>query len=83
MAELRILGILVSQRSKAAVSVQQILTKYGGCIKTRLGLHELDKPDCEDCGLIILELSCDEEECNRLENELLEVSGVKLQKMVF
>jgi len=83
MAEIRVLGILVSQRSKAAARVQQILTKYGGCIKTRLGLHDLEKPDCADCGLIILELACDEDECRRLENELIEIQGVRLQKMVF
>lgn len=83
MAEIRILGILVEQRSKAATTVQQILTKYGGCIKTRLGLHDLEKPDCQDCGLIILELACDAEESRRLENELSGIQGVRLQKMVF
>ena len=81
--EVRILGIYVSAREKAALQVQDILTKYGCSIKTRLGLHDTDDPYCGNCGLIILELTGDVNECLRLENELWAVEGVKIQKMVF
>jgi len=40
MNELRILGILIPDRVKDAVKIQEALTKYGCSIKTRLGLHE-------------------------------------------
>ena len=83
MSDIRILGILVEEKSQAAIKVQEILTKYGCSIRTRLGLNELDRQDCENCGLIILEMMGDVNESLRLENELWAVQGVKLQKMVF
>ncbi len=83
MSEIRVLGILVETRSTAAVKVQEILTKYGCTIRTRLGLHTLDMPGCENCGLILLELMDNQEECVRLENELWALDNVKVQKMVF
>lgn len=83
MSEIRILGVLVSEKDQAALQVQKILTKYGCSIRTRLGLNELERDHCKGCGLILLELMGDLNECLRLENELWAVPGVKLQKMVF
>lgn len=83
MSEVRILGVLVETRSAAAAAVQEILTKYGCTIRTRLGLHTLDSPGCDNCGLILLELTGNQEECIRLENELWALESVKVQKMVF
>ena len=83
MSEIRILGIFIADRNRAALKVQGILTKYGCTIKTRLGLNELELTNCDSCGLIILELMGDVNECIRLENELWAVEGVKIQKMVF
>jgi len=83
MSEIRVLGVLVSEKSQAAVEVQKTLTKYGCSIKTRLGLNNLDKDGCDSCGLIILELTGDTNECIRLENELFSLHGVRVQKMVF
>ncbi len=83
MSEIRILGVLVEDRSQAAVRVQEVLTKYGCTVKTRLGIHELDVPGWDASGLIILELTGSADECLRLENELWNIDRVKLQKMVF
>ena len=83
MKEVRILGILVNDREKTADTVQNVLTKYGCSIRTRLGLHDLEMPACGTCGLILLELTGDVNECLRLENELWAIEGVKVQKMVF
>ena len=83
MNEIRILGILVRERSKAALEVQHVLTKYGCSIRTRLGLNELGMVHCDDCGLILLELIGDPAECLRLENALWAIDGVKLQRMIF
>lgn len=83
MSEIRILGVLVPEKGQASLAVQATLTKYGCSIKTRLGLNNLDKPGCENCGLIILELSGDPNECISLENELWALQGVRVQKMVF
>ncbi|MBW6498558.1 MAG: hypothetical protein K0B09_09235 [Bacteroidales bacterium] len=83
MSEVRILGVLVEEKSKAAITVQEILTKYGCSIKTRLGLNDLEKENCHSCGLIMLELMGDVNECIRLENDLWALPGVRVQKMVF
>ncbi len=83
MSEVRILGVMVESRTQAAQEVQDILTKYGCTIRTRLGLHTLEVEDCENCGLIILELTGSPEECMRLENDLWKLNNVKVQKMVF
>ena len=37
-----VLGVLVSQRTKDAVAIQDVLTKYGCIIKMRLGLNTND-----------------------------------------
>ena len=83
MSEIRVLGVLVNEPGKAAIKVQEILTKYGCSIRTRLGLNELEQENCAGCGLILLELMGNPNECIRLENELLEVEDVVVQKMVF
>jgi hypothetical protein len=83
MTETRILGVMVKDRNQTSQKVQDVLTKYGCSIKTRLGLHDLDLTNCTACGLILLELTGDVNECLRLENELWAIDGVKIQKMVF
>ncbi len=83
MSEIRILGVLVETRSQAADKVQEVLTKYGCSVKTRLGLHVQETAGCQGCGLILLELTGSADECIRLENELWALDGVRVQKMVF
>ncbi len=83
MSEIRILGVYVKTRGDAARQVQEVLTKYGCSIRTRLGLHTPDTDLCKDCGIILLELTGNPDECLRLENELWALDGVKIQKMVF
>jgi len=78
-----ILGIKVMNKEKLASPLQDIFTKYGCCIKTRLGINQLETAETIDAGLIILELMGHEEECERLENELLTLETVIVRKMVF
>jgi hypothetical protein len=81
--EIRILGVLITNRVKEAGKVQGILTKFGCSIKTRLGLHEISTDLCSPCGLILLELLGDTTEMDKLEQELEGLPGVQLKKMVF
>jgi hypothetical protein len=81
--ETRILGILITDRKKEAGKVQNILTKYGCSIKTRLGLHEATDDVCSTSGLLLLELTGDVSEMDKLENELVAVEGTQTQKMIF
>jgi hypothetical protein len=83
MNELRILGILIPDRVKDALKIQQALTKYGCSIKTRLGLHEASSETCARNGLIILELTGKKEDWDALEKELSAIDGIKIEKMSF
>lgn len=81
--EIRILGVLITNREQEAGNVQRLLTKFGCSIKTRLGLHEISSDLCSPCGLILLELLGDTSEMDKLEKELGQLTGVQLRKMVF
>lgn len=83
MKKINILGIHVSERVKNAGRVQEILSKYGCSIKTRLGMHDISEEYCSPCGLILLELIGDEEEQLRLEKELQTIENLEVQKMFF
>jgi NADPH-dependent 2,4-dienoyl-CoA reductase/sulfur reductase-like enzyme len=83
MKEVRILGVMINDPAKGAEKIQGILTKYGCTIRTRLGLHDIDENYAIDTGLMLLELRGEMQEYLRLENELLALDGVEVQKMVF
>lgn len=83
MKEMRVLGVYISDRLGAAIELQSALTKFGCSIKTRLGLHEVIDEMCSTSGLILLELTGDREESVKLENELLKIDGVQVEKMIF
>lgn len=72
-----IMAIKILPRDVSAPKVQQILTKYGCIIQTRIGLHEADKNMCSPSGLIILNLLHNEKEkINGLREEVELVEGV-------
>ena len=81
--EIWVLGIYISDRIKETKRVQSVLTKFGCSIKTRLGLHEVTDDYCATSGMIILELTGDLVECQKLEDELLRLESVEVKKMVF
>jgi len=83
MEELVILGIHIQERSKNALAVQNLLTRFGCSIKTRLGLHEVVNGYCSNSGIILLELCGDKQEMQNLENELRQLKDIDIQKMVF
>ena len=83
MKEIRILGLHITEKVIEVVQIQHILTKYGCSIKTRLGLHDEGIEIYNGKGLILLELTGEIEEMNKLENELLKIKGLEVQKMIF
>lgn len=83
MDEIIVLGIYIQERSKNALAVQNLLTKFGCSIKTRLGLHEVVDGFCSNSGLILIELTGDKTEMDNLEKELKKLGEVEIQKMVF
>jgi hypothetical protein len=83
MKDIWVLGINISNRPNAVDQVQDLMTKFGCSIRTRLGLHNTEPGSFNGRGLIILELHGDPAEFYKLENELLKIEGVDVQKMIF
>ena len=71
-----IMAITVNYRSQHATKMQDVLTKYGCMIKTRLGLHEAGDT-CSEGGLIILQLTGAKNEIEAFKNDLNAIEGVK------
>jgi len=80
-----IMGIQIGDRDHEALRVQELLTKYGCNIKTRLGLHEAAiEGQCSSKGLIVLEfLSDKEKEIASFENELSALESITVRQMKF
>ena len=82
-----ILGVHITDRITEAVEVQKQLTRFGGYIKTRLGLHEVEEPDAGSAGskngLMILELVSNEQKARELSEALSGIEGVEVQSMKF
>ncbi|MFZ2658349.1 MAG: hypothetical protein WAX69_25675 [Victivallales bacterium] len=78
-----IVAIHVTDRVKQASRVQSVLTKYGGYIKTRIGLHEAKGKAASPNGLILLELVGADSCCRTILANLNAVSGVEAKSVIF
>ena len=79
-----ILGIQIGDREHEALKVQELLTKHGCIIKTRLGLHESGEGLCSSKGLVLLEFLPNKEvEIEEMESELSKLESVIVRKMAF
>jgi len=84
MAITRILGVNVSDRTEVAAEVQKVLTRYGCSIRTRLGINDLEEEGIQGAGgLIILELSGDAQEWEKMETELRKIDRIEVNRMDF
>jgi hypothetical protein len=78
-----ILGVHITERMKNAQRVQETLSEFGGNIKTRLGLHEVDGRQGSPNGLLLLEMAGGEGRAQALIDKLAAIDGVYCKKMVF
>lgn len=83
MSYIRILGIRVADRTREADAVQNLLTTYGCSVRTRLGLHAGNEQADSTEGLILVELTGDPAEMDKLENKLTGLTGVDVRRMEF
>lgn len=74
-----IVGVHIVDREAHAVKVQEVFTKYGTQIKTRLGLHD---DICSSNGLILLEMADTPETCRMIET-LNSIDGIDCKTMLF
>ena len=51
-----IIGIPLENRHDDSQKLQEILTKYGCSIKTRLGLHDMGDYKCLNYGVVLIEV---------------------------
>ena len=79
MKNLCIMGIIVDKRTKSAPRVQEILTKHGDSILSRVGIHD---PGEEEHGLITLNVRDKRERIEKLEHELGALDGVEVRTIV-
>ena len=78
-----LVGVHITERVKHAAAVQEVLTRFGCQIRTRIGLHEADQGVCSPNGLILLELVDDDASLAELKEALGIIAGVEVQTMVF
>ena len=78
-----LVGVHITERAIHAGDVQNVLSKYGCSIRTRLGLHEADSGVCSPTGLIVLEMTDDETTVADMTSELQAFEGIEVQQMVF
>ncbi len=79
----KIMAIKVDGRNANAVHVQELLTKYGCSIKTRVGFHEASADLCATDGIIILQLFGPESETVAMYNALDKLDGVTPKMIEF
>jgi len=71
-----IIAVRIENRIDKAVKFQEILTKNGCKIKTRLGLHEVSDDACSNDGIIVLQPCGSKEDVEALVKELNSLEGI-------
>ncbi|WP_246105465.1 hypothetical protein [Sporomusa termitida] len=61
--------------------MQDILTNYGCHIRVRLGLHDADRDQCTNSGIILLQMCADQKVIAEFEQALNRVPHVKTKYM--
>ena len=83
MEKVVIIGVLLVNRTSTASKFQEVITKHGCSIKTRIGLHTVTTEKCSTEGVILLETTGTEQEIKELEDSIKTVPGAQVQKMIF
>jgi hypothetical protein len=83
MKELRIIGLLITDRIKEAGRTQEVLTRHASIIKSRLGFHEVNEDKCSRVGFILLQITGNHQDLEQLESDLAGIGGIEIQKMIF
>lgn len=78
-----IAAIKINGRDAKASLVQEILTRYGCNIKTRVGFHEVNEDQCSMDGILILQLFGKETEIQEMFDELGKLDGVSAKIIEF
>lgn len=55
-----IIGVNLTDRAETSVEFQEILTKFGCSIRTRIGLHHAEQGVCVNRGVVLLDVATEE-----------------------
>ena len=77
----KIIGIKLPQRLETAPAFQEILSKYGCSIRTRLGIHDVNEGHCSPDGVILLDLVADDEIIKSMVKDLKNIAGLKCEML--
>ena len=72
-----IIGVSLENRIEEAVKFQEIITKYGCTIRTRIGLHNIGEYKCVNKGIILLEVT---EKVNEIYDTLAKYWEVQIMR---
>lgn len=72
-----IIGVKLTDRAESSIEFQQILTKFGCYIQTRIGLHHSQNGVCTNTGIVLLDVADD---CSELVEELSKHWSVQTMK---
>jgi hypothetical protein len=78
-----LMAVQIGGRTNHATKVQEILTKYGCNIKTRVGFHDTDENHCSTDGILILQLFGKENERKDMLDELNALHEVSAKFITF
>jgi len=70
----QVVVVELNKRKEQATKVQSIFTKYGECILTRQGVHDIN----DDLGIITLSVKADDVCMDKFSKELIAIEGVRV-----
>lgn len=77
----KIMSVSINSRIEEATHVQEVLTKKGSIIKTRLGIHDAVGSSNTNHGLLLLHLQGNENEIEALHHDLNAIGDVNANMM--
>jgi hypothetical protein len=77
-----ILTVHITDRLKEVPTVQKTLSQFGDAIRTRLGLHQVDKESSSPEGILILDI-VKELKARQLQKALGKIKGIECKLVVF
>ena len=83
MEKVTIIGVLLSNRTVTSPCFQEVISKHGCNIKTRIGLHTVVEGKCSTDGVILLEAIGSDEEVESLKRGIEAIPDAQVQDMVF
>ena len=78
-----VLAVHILDRVHEANRVQDVFTKFGKSIRTRIGLHDICEQDFVPEGVILLDICGGETAADELKRELTAIEGIETKKLVF